>query len=74
MQMTELIKPIEEMTDEQLLERLRMVRANRTTVRPAAQAHAKRKEKKGSQGRVSKVESLLQGLTPDEIKMLLAGE
>jgi hypothetical protein len=73
MQLTDLVKPLEDFTDEELIERLRTIRNNRNTIRPAAQKHAKKKEKKGSQGRVSKVESLLEGLTPAQIKELLGG-
>jgi hypothetical protein len=71
MQLQNLIKPIEEQTDEELLERLREIRNNRNTVRPAAKSHAKRAAKKGQQGRIKKVESLLEGLTPEQIEQLL---
>lgn len=71
MQLQNLVKPIEEQTDEELLERLREIRNNRNTVRPAAKAHAKRAAKKGQQGRIKKVESLLEGLTPEQIEQLL---
>lgn len=63
MQLNDLVKPIEEQSDEELLERLRMIRNNRNTVRPAAASRAKRAAKKGSQTRVSKVEAILEGLT-----------
>lgn len=66
MQLTDLIKPMDQMTDEELMERLRQIRHNRTTARPAAKAHAKRAAKKGAQGRMSKVESLLDGLTDEQ--------
>lgn len=72
MQLQDLVKPIEQQTDEELLARLREIRNNRNTVRPAAKAHAKRESKKGQQGRVKKVEGLLEGLTPEQIAELLS--
>lgn len=71
MQLKDLIKPIDQMTDDELMERLRTIRHNRTSSRPAAKAHAKRAAKKGSQGRVAKVEALLEGLSREELLKLL---
>lgn len=71
MQLKDLVKPINEMTDEELMERLRSIRHNRATIRPAAQAHAKRAAKKGAQTRISTVDKLLQGLSREEIIKLL---
>ena len=53
------------------MERLREIRNNRNTVRPAAKSHAKRAAEKGQQGRIKKVENLLEGLTPEQIEQLL---
>ena len=72
MQLTDLVKPIEQCSDEELLERLRVVRNNRNTVRPAAKAHAKREAKKGQQGRMSAVEKLLDGMSPEQRAALIA--
>lgn len=63
MQLKDLVTPLDQLSDEDLLERLRTSRHNRTTARPALQYHVKRAAKKGSQTRVSKVESILEGLT-----------
>ncbi len=71
MQLLDLVKPIDKMTDEELLARLRVVRSNRTSVRPAAKAHAKRAERKGLQARVGKVENLIAGLSPAQLQQLL---
>lgn len=71
--MKDLIKPIEDMTDEELQDRIRQIRSNRTTIRPAAKDHVKRAAKKGAQKRVSNVEKLLEGLTQEEIFALLGG-
>lgn len=72
MQLHDLIKPIDQMTDEELLERLRQSRANRTIVRPAKQARAKRAAKKGAVTRINKVENLLEGLSEEEKQALIA--
>ena len=71
MQLNDLIKPIDQCTDEELLERLRMIRNNRNTIRPAGQARVKRAAKKGSQGRVSKVESMIDGMTEEQKQQLI---
>lgn len=71
MQLQDLVKPLSDLSDEELMERLRTIRHNRSTVRPAAAARAKRTAKKGSQTRVSKVESILEGLTPAQMMELM---
>jgi len=71
MQITDLITTLPNLSDEQLMELLRERRHNRTTIRPAGKARAKRVERKGLQGRVSKVENLLAGLTADQKAQLL---
>lgn len=71
MQLKDLVKPIDQMTDEELAERLRTIRHNRTTARPAAKAHAKKAAKKGAQTRINKVEKLLEGLSREELIALL---
>lgn len=72
MQLTDLVKPIEHCTDEELLERLRTIRNNRNTIRPAARSHAKREAKKGQLGRMSAVEKLLAGMSPEERAIIMA--
>lgn len=71
MQLTDLVKPLDQCSDEELLERLRAIRHNRNTVRPAAKSHAKRAAKKGQQSRLNKVENLLSGLSEEERLQLL---
>lgn len=71
MQLKDLVKPISDMSDEELMERLRTIRHNRTAARPAAKAHAKRAAKKGAVTRISKVDKLLEGLSREEILKLL---
>lgn len=72
MQLNDLVKPIDQCSDEELLERLRVIRNNRNTIRPAAKAHAKRAARKGQQGRMSAVEKLLAGMTPEERAAIIA--
>lgn len=76
MQLKDLVKPIDQMTDEELMERLRTVRNNRVTSRPAAKAHAKRAANKGQQGKITKAKDLLagSGLTREQLIALLGGD
>lgn len=76
MQLKDLVKPIDQMTDEELAERLRIVRSNRISTRPAAKAHAKRAAKKGQQGKMTKAQDLLKssGLSREELIALLGGD
>ena len=71
MQLSDLVKPIDQQTDEELLERLRAIRHNRTVERPAAKRHAKKAVKKISNAKVSKISSLVEGLNQDEIQKML---
>ena len=73
MQLKDLIKPITDMTDEELMERLRVVRRSRMVIRPAAKARAKRDAKKGASARINKVEALLETLSREELMKLLEG-
>lgn len=71
MQLKDLVKPLDQMSDEELMERLRVIRSNRVSIRPAAKAHAKRATKKGAAGRMNKVKDLLGGLSREELIALL---
>lgn len=71
MQLEHLVKPLDQMSDDELMELLRQKRHNRTVARPAGKARAKRAERKGQQGRVSKVENLLAGLSEEQKRQLL---
>ena len=78
MQMHNLVKTIDNMTDEELLERVREMRHRRETLRPARADRIARVEKKTSRTRVKKTTDLLDGLTDDErqklIELLSQGE
>lgn len=66
MQLKDITKPISEMSVEELQERLRQIRHNRTVIRPAAAKHVERAEKKTSRKNVSAVEKLLDKMSPSE--------
>lgn len=66
MQLQDLVKPIGEMTDEELGERLRALRHKRDVVRPAAKKHVERAVKKGTQARVTKVADMFSGMSEAE--------
>lgn len=66
MKLKDLVKPLSEQTDEELQQRLREIRHRRETVRPAAQKIVARVEEKAERKKVSRVQDLLEGLTPEE--------
>lgn len=71
MQLGDLVKPLDKMSDDELLERLRQVRHNRTVARPAAKAHVERAEKKVTRAKSKKATDLLSSLTPEERQKLI---
>jgi len=71
-QLLDLVKPIEDMSDEELHEHLRQVRQRRTIERPASKTRAKKKAKKGNVTRINKAEDLFSSLSEEEKKVLLA--
>lgn len=72
MQLGDITKSIEDMTDEELEARLREIRNRRDVVRPAAKNHAKRAESKGRQTRVSKVADMFAGMSQEEKEAIIA--
>jgi len=71
-QLKDLVKPIDQQTDDELLARLREIRHRREIIRPAARKHVERAETKASRGKVASTEKLLENLTDDERETLLA--
>lgn len=71
MQMKDLITPISDMSEEQLRERLREIRHNRTKVKPATANRTKREAKVGGQGRITKATDLFGGLSPEDKARLI---
>ncbi len=71
MQLLNLIKPLEEMTNEELQEHLRGTRHNRNFNKPAAKAHVKRAGKKTSRAKVTKTENMVDGMShADKLKLI----
>lgn len=71
MQLKDLVKPITQMTDEELLEHLRQVKQRRTIERPAHQAHIDRAEKKTARAKTKKVDTVLGKLSDEERQKLI---
>ncbi len=71
MQLLNLVKPLDQMTDEELRERLQTIRHNRSVIRPAAQKHKEKPQKDAAKKQASKVDTLLKNLSPEQIKQLL---
>jgi DNA-binding MarR family transcriptional regulator len=71
MKLSNLVKTIDQMTDEELIERLRIIRHNREVAKPAVRQRVERSEKKSSRIRVSAAEKLLVGLSEEERRQLI---
>ena len=66
MQLHDLVKPIEDQSDEELEARLREIRHRRDTIRPAARKHVERAAKKGTKTRVTKTAGMFSNLSEAE--------
>ena len=71
MQLSHLIKLIEDQTDEELLIRLQELRQRRETDRPVAKAKIAKEKKKKSTKTVTVAEKILADLSPEELEALL---
>ncbi len=71
MQLDQLVKTLDEMSDEELREHLRNIRQRREVLRPAAQKRTERVEVKASRKKVSAAEKLLASLSPEDLAKLL---
>ncbi len=74
MQIHDLVKTLDQMSDDELLAHIRAIRHRREVIRPAAKARVERVEKKTSRARVGKTADLLANLSEADraelIKML----
>lgn len=70
-QLTDLVTPWLKLSREQQLARVRWMRAQRSTVRPASQNRKRRAENKTYQLQRKKAAELASQLTADEIKKLI---
>ena len=71
--LTDLIKPLDDLTDEELADRLYEIRKRKTVERPAAKKRAKKAAKKESKKTMSAAERALSELSPEELEELLKG-
>lgn len=80
MKLSDLIKPIDQCTDEELLERLREIKHNRFVERPAVKAReekAERQERKKGARKAASIESMVEGMSEAqrlELIKLLGGD
>jgi hypothetical protein len=71
MQLGDLIKPIDQCSNEELLERLRKVRHNREVARPVAVAKATKAAKKTSVKKISALDKLVAGMSESDRAKLI---
>jgi len=72
MQMRDLVKPIDQMSDDELREHIRAIRHRREVIRPARAKIVERAVKKESKVRTSKVDKLVSVLSEEERLKLIA--
>lgn len=72
MQLLDLVKPIEGMSDDELRARLVDLRRRREMDRPKAVRAAKKSMKAEGHKKVSSAEKLLESLTPEQLEILLS--
>ena len=72
MHLSDLIKPIEKMEDDELLVRLQQIRHNRENVRPVAKRKAEKADAKAARSRVSSITKTLSNLSEEERSALIA--
>lgn len=72
MQMKDLVKPIDQMSDAELLEHVRAMRHRRETIRPARAKIIERAEKKVTAKKVNKTMAAVENLSEEERLKLIA--
>lgn len=70
-QLKDITKPIDQMTDDELMTRLRTVRHSRETIRPAARKHIERAETKATRVKMSAMDKVLEGMSDSDREELL---
>lgn len=71
MQICDLVKTLDNMTDAELLEYVRAIRHRREVIRPAAKARVERAEKKTTRAKVNKVSGLVEAMSEeDRLKLI----
>jgi len=71
MQLKDLVKPLDQMSNDELMERLRTVRHSRETIRPAARKHVERAEIKATRVKMGAMDKMLEGMSDSEREELL---
>lgn len=66
MQMKDLVTPIDQMTDDELLEHVRAMRHRREVIRPAARRIVEKAVKRESTARTKKVDKAIAGMSEEE--------
>ena len=72
MQLKDIVKPIDQQTDDELLSRLREIRHRREVIRPAARKHIERAETKTARREAAGLNKLVENLSDAEREQLLA--
>ena len=72
MQLKDLVKLIDQQTDDELLARLREIRHNREVIRPAARKRVERAETKTARKEAAGLNKLVENLSDAEREKLLA--
>jgi len=70
--MRDLVKPIDQMSDTELLEHVRAMRHRREVIRPARAKIVERAVKKESKARVGKVDKIVSTMSEEERLKLIA--
>lgn len=70
-QLKDITKPIDQLSDEELLEQLRVMRHKRDVIRPARAKHVERAVTKVARKKVSTTEKLVAGLSAEDKARLL---
>lgn len=71
MQLDGLVKHIEQQTDDELRERLYALRHRRETEKPKQRKIVEKAAKKETRKKVSAAEKLLEGLSPEQLEILM---
>lgn len=71
MQIGDVVKTLDQMTNEELLARLRDIRHNRQVVKAAVAKRTERVKKKESRAASGKIEDLVEKMSPEDIAKLI---
>ena len=72
MQLRDLVKRVEDMTDEELREHVRTLRHSRTVLRASHKKHKAKPAKQAAKKKENKLDNMLMDLTPEQRLALIA--